>query len=328
MLGGGYAPDDIRFATRHLVEKQGARFVLGKVTHVAPGDRTVHLEDGTTVPYDVLSVNAGSQVPAAIVKGRNADIFSVKPIERLITAQQRIRSLLAEKSTAVGIVGGGPSAAEIAGNIWRLRPKGCPNDLHIAIYAGRQFMAGFPPGVRSKVFESLDRRGIEIHERGYVKEVRSGRITMASGQGHAADVVFLALGVRPSPIFAASGLPVGPDGGLLVNAYLQCVSQPDIFGGGDCIHFRDRPLDKVGVYAVRENPVLCHNLMAALDNRPLQRFDPGGDYLLVFNLGDGTGVLRKSRLLFGGRLAFVVKDAIDRRFMRRFQAYEKSTTLG
>jgi NADH dehydrogenase FAD-containing subunit len=95
-----------------------------------------------------------------------------------------------------------------------------------------------------------------------------------------------------------------------------------MFGGGDCIYFQNRPLDKVGVYAVRQNPILYHNLMATLEGDPLQPFDPGGDYLLIFNVGGGEGVLKKNWMLFGGKLAFVIKDYIDRKFMKKFQKIE------
>ncbi len=63
--------------------------------------------------------------------------------------------------------------------------------------------------------------------------------------------------------------------------------------------------------------------MASLEGRALQPFDPGGDYLLIFNMGDGTGVLRKKWLTFDGRLAFKIKDYIDRKFMNKFQQIEK-----
>ena len=67
---------------------------------------------------------------------------------------------------------------------------------------------------------------------------------------------------------------------------------------------------------------LTRNLMASLENSELRAFDPGGDYLLIFNMGDGTGILQKRWLFLGGRLAFGIKDYIDRRFMRKFQAIE------
>jgi NADH dehydrogenase FAD-containing subunit len=132
-------------------------------------------------------------------------------------------------------------------------------------------------------------------------------------------MLFLALGVRPSLLFRNSGIPTGPDGGLLVNDFLQSVAHPEIFGGGDCIYFQPRPLEKVGVYAVRQNPVLFHNLLAALGGGTMRRFDPGGTYLLLFNLGDGRAIFWKNGLIFCLRPAFWLKDAIDRRFMRKFQ---------
>ena len=98
---------------------------------------------------------------------------------------------------------------------------------------------------------------------------------------------------------------------------------PEMFGGGDCIFFQENPLDKVGVYAVRENPILYHNLLASLEGEELLPFDPGGDYLLIFNMGDGVGILRKKWFQFDGRLAFWIKDYIDRKFMRKFQAIEQ-----
>jgi len=322
MLGKVYTPEEIRFATRHVVEKQGGCFVLGKAERVVPEENVLHLVSGETISYNVISFNAGSYVPDLKVSGDGADIFAVKPIERLMTAQARILELVAEKKIDVGIIGGGPSAAEIAGNVWGLARGHGKNMPGIRIFAGNKFMARFPETIRKKVVRSLTGRGIDIVEDGYVTEIGSGRITLASGQNYDTDFFFLALGVRPSGIFKASGLPTGPDGGLLVNEYLQSTGYPGIFGGGDCIYFKDQPLDKVGVYAVRENPVLYHNLMAYLEGRQLQAFDPGGDYLLIFNLGDGTGVLRKRWLQIGGRVAFKIKDAIDRKFIRRFQAIE------
>ena len=145
---------------------------------------------------------------------------------------------------------------------------------------------------------------------------------METGERHDFDFIFLALGVTPSDIFRASGVPVGDDGGMLVNTYLQSTAYPDMFGGGDCICYQEQPLDKVGVYAVRENPILLHNLMAQLEGTALGPFDPGGDYLLIFNMGDGTGILSKKWLTFGGKLAFKIKDHIDRKFIRTFQALE------
>jgi hypothetical protein len=41
--------------------------------------------------------------------------------------------------------------------------------------------------------------------------------------------------------------------------------------------------------------------------------------MLIFNMGDGRGILRKKNFVYEGRLAFFLKDYIDRKFMRKFQ---------
>jgi NADH dehydrogenase FAD-containing subunit len=175
--------------------------------------------------------------------------------------------------------------------------------------------------VQSLVRKVLVRKGIEIIDKGYVTKVAGGEIVVENDTKYTADIIFPAIGVLPSKIFSDSGLDVGPDGGLKVNSFLQSPGHPEIFGGGDCIYFADQPLDKVGVYAVRQNLVLYNNLMAALEGRPLESFSPGGDYLLIYNLGDGEGVLSKWSFTFSGKLAFIIKDYIDRKFIKAFQSF-------
>lgn len=322
MLGGFYTPEDIRFATRDVVEKQGGDFILDSAVRVDPEKKIVYTESGEEVHYDLVSFNAGSQVPKPDIKGDTGNIYTAKPIERLLEARNRIKASLSKKSIRIGIVGGGPSSVEIAGNVWMLCKDSERNPAEITIFAGSALMASFPEGVRKRARKSLLERGIRILEGTRLKGIRDSSVVLDTGETHGFDFIFLGLGVKPNAIFKNSGLPTGPDGGLLVNKYLQCTEYDDIFGGGDCIYFQDQPLNKVGVYAVRQNPVLLQNLMAQLEGGTLQPFDPGGDYLLIFNMGDGTGVFKKKWVTFGGRLAFMIKDYIDRKFMRKFQAIE------
>jgi len=322
MLSGTYRPEEIRFATRQVVEKQGGTFLHGKAASIDPEKKVVILENGHAVPYDVLSCNAGSQVPRPAIEGEPADTFTVKPIERLMEAKSRLAELFSRHAPDVVIVGGGPSSAEVAGNVWQLATTAGGYMPRIIVCAGSTFMSGFPASVRRKISSVLKRRGIAIREGVYVKSISHDTIYLDNGETLPADFIFLALGVKPSTIFADSGITTGPDGGLRVNRFLQSIEHPDIFGGGDCIYFQEHPLDKVGVYAVRQNPVLFRNIMARLTGGELMPFDPGGDYLLIFNLGGGVGVLKKRWLEFGGRPAFIVKDYIDRKFMKEFQAIE------
>lgn len=325
MLSRIYNPEEIRFATRQVVEKQGGIFVRAKATAIQPQERKVRLDNGQEISYDVLSCNVGSSVPA--VPGQEtAACFPVKPIASLLQAQHSALECLGREKIRLGVAGGGPAALEVAGNLHRLVHDAGGSQVRITVFAGRKFLSGLHERIRKRAEKSFTRRGIEVIEGGYVRRLGQNEVELDSGQTFASDLTLLALGVKPSSLFVDSGLQTGPDGGLLVNEYLQHPDYPEIFGGGDCIFFQKQPLDKVGVYAVRENPVLYHNLEASLNKTQLRTFDPGGDYLLIYNLGDGTGIFHKGKVTFGGRPAFWIKDWIDRKFMKRFQALERMSS--
>ncbi|WP_031386532.1 NAD(P)/FAD-dependent oxidoreductase [Desulfonatronum thiodismutans] len=327
MLGGTYQPEEISFPVRDMVESRGGVFLQDKVATIDPARHVVILESGHEEPYDVLSCNLGSFVPQDMIVDNPGEIekddasravFPAKPIEQLWNARRRIRELARDRPVRVGVCGGGPAALEIAGNAWSAGRENGGKGCVVQMFVGGKLLRTMPEKVRRLAGKALLERGIEVMEGSYVRSVQTGEVLLENGQRYAQDVIFLALGVRPSPVFRASGLKVSEDGGLLVGQYLQSLSHPDIFGGGDCITFAPGPLAKVGVYAVRQNPVLLHNLQAQLQGRSLKTFDPGGAYLLIFNIGKGQGILHKSGIAFGGRAAFWIKDYIDRKFIKKF----------
>jgi len=319
MLGQTYSPKEIRFNSQRMAEGGGARFVKGMVSQVQPGERKLVLASGEEIPYDVVSFNIGSGIPKdKVTIQQDTGVFTVKPIEQLLRAQKAILEKLGDKTLEIVVVGGGPAGVEISGNLWRLvtRHNG---KMNLSLVAGRRLMSDFPEKVRTSVLSSYQRRGLRVIEGSHLTEIQAGKATLTDGRELPFDLLFLALGVQPPRLFVDSGLPTGPDGGLLVNEFLQSVAHPEIFGGGDCIYFQPRPLDKVGVYAVRQNPILLDNLLAALEGRTLKPFTPQESYLLIFNLGDGRGIFWRKKFVFDGRLAFMLKDYIDRSFMRKFQ---------
>lgn len=318
LLSGIYRPRETRFHIRRLAEERGARFVEDEAVRIDAAQRRLFLASGNELGYDVVSFNTGSGVPLAKVAASGPEVVAVKPIVHLWQARQRIVAALGEGSPRLLVVGGGPAGLELSGNLRRL-VEDHGGRAQIDLVAGRRLMGGFPDRLREMALASLQRRGVKIHEGVRARRVQGGTALLDDGRPIDYDLAFIAVGIEPSTIFRDSGLSTGDDGGLLVDACLQSVDHPGLFGGGDCICFRDRPLDKVGVYAVRQNPILDHNLLAALEGGNLRTFEPQKDYLLIFNLGDGRGIFRYRRWVWDGRAAFWLKDRIDRRFMKRFQ---------
>lgn len=318
MLGGTYRPEQISFKSQQTVEGQGGLFLCDSVVRIEPEHRALYLRSGQTVTYDVLSCNLGSTTTREFDTDDQEGVFSAKPIESLLAARDYLCRNGKDKVLKIAIIGGGPSAAEISGNLMQAAERYELRKPEITLFCRGGFMSRFSSKVQEACSGYLENEGVEIRLQEPVESVMPGAIVSSLGNRFAADMIFYAQGIKPSEVFADSGLKTGPAGGLWVNSYLQAAEYPEIFGGGDCIYFEPTPLDKVGVYAVRQNPVLFHNLLASLEGKPLKKFSPGGDYMLIFNLGKGFGVLQKRAFFLKGRLAFHIKDYIDRKFIRRF----------
>lgn len=321
MLGETYQASEIRFATQKVVEERGAEFIKAKAVKIDPDQQLVYLSEGSEViPYDLLSCNCGSYVPVDKIKIEGDQVYTAKPIERLLTARKKILAMSQKKKLQIGIVGGGPSAVEFAGNVEQLSRRNGFHPPHITMYCG-ELLSGLPKAVGVKTAKILKERGVDLVEGVHCTSVEKGTIYLSDGTSYESDLTFCAFGVKPSHIFKDSGLKVGNDGGLLVNEYLQAVDYNNIFGGGDCISFQPKSLDKVGVYAVRQNDILFANLMNSVDSgkTPLQSFDPGGAYLQILNLGRETAVLTKWGVTVAGKLPFTIKDYIDRKFIEKFK---------
>jgi NADH dehydrogenase FAD-containing subunit len=318
MLSGIYKPQEIRFNVKKMLEDRHGRFIADRVNRVNPDTRQLTLDSGETISYDVVSFNVGSGVPDDVSHITNEKIFPVKPILNLLKAKEQITKWPKDRNIRILVVGGGPAGVEVAGNIQKLTSQSRLNS-EITIAAGTQLLRKFPEKVCTIAEKSFRRRGINIIEGTHVNTVHEGEAVLGNGDSIKFDFAFLALGVKPPSLFHDSGIPTDNEGGMLVNHYLQSTAHPELFGGGDCIGLQGQRMEKVGVYAVRENPVLCHNLMASAEGKDLTSFDPGGRYLLIFNLGDGTGIFWRGNWVWNGKLPFLLKDYIDNRFMKRFQ---------
>jgi NADH dehydrogenase FAD-containing subunit len=326
MLSGIYHPWEVRFHVKRLAEDRGAAFIKGMVIRVDPLQHLLFLDSGEKVDYDVVSFNTGSGVPVETLTKASVDdqegqegLFPVKPVINLLKARRTIlEAFRNKKRLRFVVVGGGPAGIEISANLLRLLHEN-RGEGEITLIGGRRLLVDGPDKVRRLVMESLSRRGVKIIEGSHVKTIERGQVNLVDGKRLEIDLAFMAIGIQPSPLFRDSGIPVGPDGGLLVNSHLQSVAHPEIFGGGDCISLEGRPLAKVGVYAVRENPILYHNLLAALEGERMEVFTPQKEFLLIFNMGNGKGIFWKKNWIWEGRLAFLLKDYLDRKFMRTFQ---------
>ena len=320
VLAGQYRLRDAQIDVRALAARAAAAFLSDRIVRIDPQQRVLHLLERPPLSYDLLSLDVGSRPSAADRVAEGAPVSMVKPIE---IAAVEIETALTEPAPADGrnvvIVGAGAGGCEIAFALaGRLRAEG-KGQVTICDRADRP-LATRHPRTSNAVLRAFAAHHIHFLAEVVVTRVDAFGVRLADGRVLPASLVVWATGAAGPDFLARSGLPMDERGFLRVNDDLRCVEYPEIFAAGDCATLGSYPdLPKAGVYAVRQGPVLVANLRASVRARRTRPFRPQRAFLALLNTGDGRAILSRGALAFRGRLAWRLKDYIDRRFIRLYE---------
>jgi NADPH-dependent 2,4-dienoyl-CoA reductase/sulfur reductase-like enzyme/rhodanese-related sulfurtransferase len=136
------------------------------------------------------------------------------------------------------VVGGGFIGLEMAENLVHL-------GLEVTIVEMLdQVMPPLDPEMARLVERHLEKHGVRLALNDAVagfKQTASGllEVLTQSGKAHPADVVIMAIGVRPETALAKmAGIEIGQRGGIRVDEQMY-TSEPDIFAVGDAVEVKD-----------------------------------------------------------------------------------------
>lgn len=313
-VAGHYTRDALDIDLVRLARFAGARLINDAACHLDLGAGEVHLTGRPPVAFDLASVDVGitSQMPD--IPGFADHAIPAKPLGHFAKTWDRFRA--APGQARVVVIGGGVAGAELAAaTAYALRTGGHAPSVTL-IDAGRAF-AALRPATADKLRAALTGLSVRIMEDAPVASVSAGCVHLATSEAIEADYILGAAGARPHPWLAQSGLEM-QEGYISVNAQLQS-SDPRVFAAGDCAHFAPDPRPKAGVYAVRQAPVLLHNLQARLQGQPLQPYRPQKDYLKLISLGGKRALAERYGMAPEGAGMWRWKDRIDQRFMQQFR---------
>jgi pyridine nucleotide-disulfide oxidoreductase family protein len=325
-LRGSYREDEIAFDIPRLTARAGGRFVEGRAVAVEPKRRVVRLEDGREEGYDLASFGVGSSTRGAREEGVRRYARTVKPIRKAIDLRNDLERLAAEGgdgTARAAVVGAGAAGVEVACALAGvLDAAGRRREITI-LDGASEILSGYSRRFRRRAREVLEGKGIGLELGARVSSVSEGSVRTGEGREIPSDLTVWLTGPESYGIFEGSGLATDERGFLLVDDSLRSVSDPRIFGVGDCATLRSHPgTPKAGVYAVREGPVLWESLAAAIEGRDGPRYEPQAGFLSILNTGDGKALLRYRGIVSWSRWAWKLKDRIDRRFMRKYKRYE------
>lgn len=330
-LSGRYDFDDMHIDLRPLAQFAGARVIQAEVKEIDFDLRSISLPGRPDLPFDILSLNTGSQPNAALIPGAHDHAIAVKPIEQFLEQWETLRGQAISrikrdrKSFHLAIVGGGPASVELAFAIrQRMREALSGVEKESAAFrlslisADTAPLSGHNRRVQRFVQAELQRRGIELILEHKVTEFRTHGLNFAHGESLDADAMIYATGASLPAWPADSGLKLAPDGFIEVNSRLQSVSHDHVFVAGDAATLRDHERPKSGVYAVRHGEILAENLLRYATGKSLKRYRPQRQALALMSLGDGRAIASRGKLFLKGRLVWLLKDWIDSRFVDKF----------
>jgi selenide,water dikinase len=171
-----------------------------------------------------------------------------------------------------------------------------------------------------RIEDLLRNRGIQVCTNRLVTRIQDDSIVTDDQSVHGSDCVIWATGATAPPVLEKLGLPTDASGFIATSNTLQSLADPRIFAVGDSGTIMSSPSAKAGVFAVRQCPILWHNLQAYLNAKPLRTFQPQKDFLKLLNTGDGKALLQYGPITLHARWCWNLKTWIDRRFVREFQA--------
>ena len=244
-MKGELAEERLYFKPEEWYETQNIACELGvRVTAVDRSSQTIQLQDGRTLPYDVLIFATGSRPRQLPIPGADLDgVFDLRSLSDVAEIQPHM--VEGKKLVIIGAGYIGLEAAAVA------RQLGL--DVTVLEMAER-CLARVTSPVMSKFYEDEHRRhGVDIRTSARVTAIEgSGSVTgvtLDSGDTIAADIVLVGIGILPNIELAAEA-GIGCSDGILVDRDAK-TNDPRIFAAGDCakrplVHYgRDGRLESV-----------------------------------------------------------------------------------
>jgi NADPH-dependent 2,4-dienoyl-CoA reductase/sulfur reductase-like enzyme len=176
--------------------------------------------------YDKLVLAMGARAFVPPISGADRDnVFVVRNIQDMFRIKEYIDRKHPHKAV---IVGSGFIGQEICESLQRL-------GMEITMIEKLdQVTPGLDPEMAVYVEEHLKRNGVSVITGNSVEEIGRNEVKLEDGRMLEAELVILAVGVRPNvEIARAAGVEIGPTGAIRVNDRLE-TNLPDIYACGDC----------------------------------------------------------------------------------------------
>jgi NADH dehydrogenase len=330
VAGGTRAADAVRIPLQDMLATR-VRFVQTEINGFDLASRRL-LTGAGPIGWSRLVLALGSRPNDFAIPGlaeRALSVYSASDAERVWEAvNEALAAAAAETDPArqrrlatVVVGGGGATGVELAGELAEILPEVATRHALAPgrpavwlVEAGPAILAGSSPQLIGKATKILSDLHVQVRTNAAIAAATEEGFRLTDGQLVAGGVFVWAGGVKAPELVAHSELPIGHNGRVKVDRYLHVLDRPDIYVAGDLASVTDprtgHVLPPLAQVALEEGETVARNLDAELEDRSLEAFtfhDKG----FVVSVGTRRGVADIAGITSGGRLAHLLKDAIE-----------------
>jgi len=271
--------------------------IASEVISIDPVNKSVvvlneHTGENYTLAYDklVLSPGASPVVPPIPGIERAMTLRTVEDVEKIFNR-------VALKPESAVVIGGGFIGVEIAENLIH---KGIKTSV---VEAAPQVLAPLDPEMATLVAQEMTKNGVDLYLGASAQSISENSVTLANGVELKAEMIILAIGVRPDINLAkVAGLEIGTRGGIVVDDFNR-TSNHDIYAVGDVAEKTDAidgspTLVPLANLANRHGRVVADHI-AGRTTRPVRTI--GTAIVKVFDLMIAATGWNEKRLSASGR---------------------------
>lgn len=309
---------------------EGVEFVQATVTKIESRERRLLCQNAegnkNSINYDFLVLALGSVVRQpdpdqggmalasldAAWKIREAWRANIKKAAKETNAKERQRLM------TIGVAGAGISGIETSAELAHFVREDAqqlgldPGAVRIKLFnANKGIFPEGPAKVGLKLERSLNACGVTILHGSRVLQEKEGTLTLSSGETMSVGLCVWTLGLLPNPMLQSIGLPVTPEGYVIVDASYRVQGAQSVYSIGDCARIVDpasgRADRKTCKEATAQAARLGKILSADIAGRPAPSHKGFID-LFCFGLGPGQGMVWTRQwglnIIFTGKLGW------------------------
>ena len=276
--------------------------IASEVESLNPSAKTIMVKnelngESYELSYDKLVMSPGASPVVPPIPGieRAMTLRTVEDVEKIFNR-------VSQKPVNAVVIGGGFIGVEIAENLIH---KGIKTTV---VEAAPQLLAPLDPEMASLVAQEMIKNHVELYLGASAQQITESTVVLSNGVVLPAEMVILAIGVRPDIKLAKeAGLTIGTRGGIDVDDFNR-TSNPDIYAVGDVAEKKDAidgssTLVPLANLANRHGRVVADHI-AGRTTRPVKTI--GTAIVKVFDLMIAATGWNEKRLSASGRAFKVI----------------------